>query len=94
MSKFVIKRITEKPLTRMKYFSSHIRDNNDETKNKKEKEKPVMNTKEKIEMAKEALNQKNELPKFKKVRKDKGLIERTESSVTILTEDNKELLKD
>ena len=30
----------------------------------------------------------------KKVKKEKGLIERTESSITILTEDNRELLKD
>jgi hypothetical protein len=30
----------------------------------------------------------------KRVKKDKGLIERTESSKTILTEDNKELLND
>ena len=30
----------------------------------------------------------------KKIKKDKGLIERTESSKTIITEDNKQLLTD
>lgn len=56
-----------------------------------EKSKEVMDTKEKIELANTVLG--NE-PKVKKVKKEKGLIERTESSVTILTEDNRELLKD
>ena len=56
------------------------------------KEDNVMDTKEKIQMANAILNA--EQPKVKKVKKDKGLIERTESSITILTEDNRELLKD
>lgn len=51
----------------------------------------MMDTKEKIQMANAILNA--EQPKVKKVKKDKGLIERTESSITILTEDNRELLK-
>ena len=37
----------------------------------------------------------NDEPKaVKRIKKDKGLIERTESSKTILTEDNKQLLVD
>ena len=45
-----------------------------------------------IKMAEEIIN---DTPKaVKRIKKDKGLIERTESSKTILTEDNKELLKD
>lgn len=60
--------------------------------NKEEINEEVMDTKEKIQMAAAVLN--NEQPKVKKVKKDKGLIERTESSITILTEDNRELLKD
>ena len=61
--------------------------------NKEEnKEEMVMDTKEKIQMANVLLNA--EQPKVKKVKKEKGLIERTESSITILTEDNRELLKD
>jgi len=60
--------------------------------NKEEIKEEVMDTKEKIQMAAAVLG--NEQPKIKKVKKDKGLIERTESSITILTEDNRELLKD
>ena len=60
--------------------------------NKEIKEDNVMDTKEKIQMANAILNA--EQPKVKKVKKEKGLIERTESSITILTEDNRELLKD
>ncbi len=56
-----------------------------------EKIEEVMDTKEKIELANAVLGSE---PKVKKVKKEKGLIERTESSVTILTEDNRELLKD
>lgn len=51
----------------------------------------VMNT-DKISMAESILN---DTPKaVKRIKKDKGLIERTESSKTILTEDNKQLLVD
>ena len=49
----------------------------------------VMTTKEKIEAASEILK-----PKVKRIKSDKGLIERTESSTTIITEENKELLTD
>ena len=52
-----------------------------------------MDTKDKITYANAILASKEDI-KVKKVRKDKGLIERTESSKIILTEDNKELLND
>ena len=52
-----------------------------------------MDTKEKIAYAKSVLSDTPEL-KVKKVKKEKGLIERTENSKIILTEDNKELLND
>lgn len=56
---------------------------------KKIKEEKVM---DKISMAEEIIN---DAPKaVKRIKKDKGLIERTESSKTILTEDNKQLLVD
>ena len=59
-----------------------------------EENKSVMTTEEKIALAQAALaNERPEAP-IKRVKKDKGLIERTESSKTILTEDNKELLND
>lgn len=51
----------------------------------------VMTTAEKINAMNDAMAMETS---FKKIKKDKGLIERTESSKTILTEDNKELLKD
>ena len=60
--------------------------------NKKENNK-VMNTSEKVAMAQEILSKEdNKKNNVKRLKKDKGLIERTESSKTILTEDNKELL--
>lgn len=51
----------------------------------------VMTTSEKVALAQEVLGK---TPSVKRMKKDKGLIERTESSKTILTEDNKELLND
>lgn len=51
----------------------------------------IMTTSEKIAMAQNVLNG---AMNTKRIKKDKGLIERTESSKTILTEDNKELLND
>lgn len=59
----------------------------------KDKKVNDMNTKDKITYA-NAILANQEDAKVKKVRKDKGLIERTESSKIILTEDNKELLND
>ena len=48
---------------------------------------------DKISMAESILNETP--PKeIKRLKKDKGLIERTESSKTIITEDNKQLLVD
>lgn len=62
------------------------------SKNKQgEKQQPVMTTSEKIEMANEILNGDAQV---KKIKKDKGLIERADSAKIVLTEDNKELLKD
>ena len=54
--------------------------------------KSVMTTDEKVALAQGILG--GEAQKPKRIKKDKGLIERTESSKTILTEDNKELLID
>lgn len=59
-----------------------------------EENKQVMTTSEKIAMAQNVLSGTEAAAPVKRVKKDKGLIERTESSKTILTEDNKELLND
>ena len=81
MGKFIIKHINSmKP---QKKVENNIREN-----------KEVMTTSEKIAMAQSVLNGADAAAQVKRVKKDKGLIERTESSKTILTEDNKELLND
>ena len=81
MGKFIIKHInTMKPQKKVE--------------NKIEENKQVMTTSEKIAMAQSVLNGADKAAPVKRVKKDKGLIERTESSKTILTEDNKELLND
>lgn len=60
--------------------------------NKVDEKQEVMDTKTKIELANAVLGDANE-SKVKKIKKDKGLIERTESSKSIITEDNRELLR-
>lgn len=81
MGKFIIKHINSmKP---QKKVENKIREN-----------KEVMTTSEKIAMAQSVLSGAEVAAPVKRVKKDKGLIERTESSKTILTEDNKELLND
>ena len=72
-----------KPQKAVKTFQNNITEN-----------KEVMTTSEKIAMAQSVLSNEVEAAPVKRVKKDKGLIERTESSKTILTEDNKELLND
>ena len=87
MPKFVMKHVPsrriDKPTKVVK--QEEAVNNNDKTLNE------VMTTSEKVELARQALS---DAPKVKRVKKDKGLIERTESSKTILTEDNRELLND
>lgn len=51
-----------------------------------------MDTKQKIELANEVLAEEAQI-KAKRIKKDKGLIERKENTI-ILTEDNRELLND
>jgi len=81
MGRFIIKHINSmKPQKR--------------TENKIEENIQVMTTSEKIVMAQSVLSGSEPSAPIKRVKKDKGLIERTESSKTILTEDNKELLND
>lgn len=63
-------------------------------KNKKEKKDDVMNN-EQINRAESILqNMESAAPRIKVVKQDKGLIERTESSKIILTEDNRQILND
>jgi len=82
MGRFIIKHINSmKPQKRIENNINEI--------------KEVMTTSEKIAMAQSVLSGTDiAAAPVKRVKKDKGLIERTESSKTILTEDNKELLND
>ena len=81
MGKFIIKHINSmKPQKKVE--------------NKIQENKEVMTTSEKIAMAQSVLSGADVAAPVKRVKKDKALIERTESSKTILTEDNKELLND
>lgn len=61
-------------------------------KNKRTKKNANMVTKEQIEAAEVLAN--DMVPEVKVVKKDRGLIERTESSKIILTEDNRQVLND
>lgn len=87
MGRFIIKHINNFTPQKHASVNYHVENNIEENKS-------VMTTEEKIAMAQEVLGGKEAAPSFKRVKKDKGLIERTESSKTILTEDNKELLND
>ena len=61
-------------------------------KNKKKKEEKDMITKEQLSAIENAVENMN--PTVKVVKKDRGLIERTESSKIIITEDNRQVLND
>ena len=61
-------------------------------KNKGKKEKEDMN--EKVNKAEEIMNNMVAANNVKVVKKDRGLIERTESSKIVLTEDNRQVLND
>ncbi len=89
MKRFITKKIQScKP--QKQFTSERIVENN----NKCEEKKTInMDTFEKIEVANNILSLDNGM-EVKKIRKDKGLIEKTKSSKIILTEDNRELLKD
>lgn len=63
-----------------------------EKNNIEEKNTVPMDTKEKVELANAVLNNEGSV-RAKRIRKDKGLIERKENTI-ILTEDNRELLND
>lgn len=63
--------------------------------NNKVKDSIVMNDEEKIIKAEEILTQTMSNEKnIKRVKKEKGLIERTESSKIVITEDNRQVLND
>jgi hypothetical protein len=81
----------------MAFIIKHSQDINPQKKHvevkKENNEKEIVNVMDKISMA-EAIINNEPVKEVKRIKKDKGLIERTESSKTILTEDNKQLLVD
>lgn len=82
-------KVEEKPA---KVEEKKVEEPKSETKNNKQKKEDM--TLEQIEKA-EVLAQNLEAPqKVKVVKKDRGLIERTESSKIVLTEDNRQVLTD
>lgn len=86
MGRFIIKHINTTMSPQLKINNVVSNENNIK------ENKSVMTTDEKVALAQSVLG--GEAQKPKRIKKDKGLIERTESSKTILTEDNKELLND
>jgi ATP-dependent protease HslVU (ClpYQ) peptidase subunit len=83
MGRFIIKHINT--MTPQKRINVVVKNNLEENRS-------VMTTDEKVALAQSVLG--GDAQKPKRIKRDKGLIERTESSKTILTEDNKELLND
>ena len=87
MAIFIQKNRQELKMSNRPYAASPvIEEDNQEQKNSKD-----MTTQEKVEMANQVLGT---TPKVKRVKSDKGLIERAETNKTILMEDNRELLVD
>ena len=64
----------------------------EEVKNNQPKKEKVMD--EAVNKAEEIMNNMKAANHVKVVKKDKGLIERTESSKIVLTEDNRQVLND
>lgn len=95
MGRFIIKHLNNKK-PQVKRSNNVVASECDNINNIVLKNEEVMTTSEKIEMVKELLkdDEKVKKPTMKRLKKDKGLIERTENSKIVLTEDNKELLKD
>lgn len=83
MGRFVIKHINRMKPQKKNVVKTNIINENSEV---------MMTTSEKIAAAQSILNDAKS--NTKTIKKDKGLIERAENTKTILTEDNKELLKD
>lgn len=87
MGRFVTKRV----ISRRPQKELYVDDKAESINNIQENTEVMMTTSEKVALANDVLGQTHAT---KRIKKDKGLIERAGSSKTILTEDNKELLND
>lgn len=97
MAKFILKKIQEKPYRKRKLDAYGIisKKENLTNENNINKKENIMTQDEKINLAQSLLDDvKGDGKKYKRVKKNSGLIERTEESKIILNEDNKQLLKD
>jgi hypothetical protein len=88
MTRFVIKKPQVAKAKRLEAYKPIAEKNNEE------KQQEDMNTEEKIIIAKGIIDGEEKRPVKRINRKGKDIIERTESSKIILTEDNKQLLID
>ena len=92
MAKFAQRRKQELPSrTRFQDGNPSPVDVITEAENNNTKTQKEMTTMEKVELANQILGDSG---KVKRIKRDKGLIERAESTKTILMEDNRELLND
>ena len=100
MNRIIIKNIPKRPISFIGTNKIEKNDNikkaegkkGEDKKNKKNKKKDDMNNEEQISAAEAQVG--NLTNNVKVVKKDRGLIERTESSKIILTEDNRQVLND
>lgn len=83
----VAKSIADNKASETVASESNIKENK-----KKDKKNRKMNTNEQFEKAEAIMDMM--APEVKVVKQDRGLIERTESSKIILTEDNRQVLND
>lgn len=91
MKKFIIKHIDRrKPQVKIYDLGQIVSESANAENKDNSKTTKTMTTSEKVEKVQDVLN--STPPAAKRLKKDKGLIEKTESSKVILTEDNKELL--
>ena len=99
MPRFINKNV-HKSYTRPRFHSFSVNNNNTadtdvkvKVENKQPKEDEKMNN---IEKLKKIVGEETKIPekKVKREKKEKGLIERTEESTLLITEDNKILLND
>ena len=76
----------------MAFIIKHSQDVKPQKKNVSKNNTEKVEVMDKISMAEQIIN--DTPAPVKKIKKDKGLIERTESSKIVITEDNKQLLND
>ena len=96
MSRIVIKQIPKRPASygvKRCNKNNEIQESSDNAKKNKKNKKNNNDMIDEMQIS-EAEMKANDLNSVKVVKKERGLIERTESSKIILTEDNRQVLND